>query len=590
MHCFPSRSNRCLAWAGCALLLGLLACAAPGGERERRLRPNVLLVMTDDQGFGDYSHMGHGALETPVLDRLAASCPQVERFYVSPVCSPTRACLLTGRYNYRTRVVDTWIGRSMLEPEEVTLAEMLGSAGYATGIFGKWHLGDCYPMRPMDQGFEESLVHLGGGLAQPSEPPANGRRYTDALLYRNGEEVQTQGYCTDVYFDAAMDFIEESAAAERPFFTYVATNAPHGPFHDVPEDLYGKYKALDVASTLPGKGEQADREARICAMLENIDQNLGRMLAGLEERGLLENTIVVFLSDNGPVPGRYNAGLRGFKTGVHEGGIRTPLYVSWGDRFDAETRVEPIAAHIDLLPTILDMTGVEPPAGSALDGRSLLPLLDGESVPWAKRRLFLQSHRGDVPTARHNFAAVGQRWKLLRASGFGRATAPADAAFELYDLLADPGEQRDLAAQQPAVLAQILADYDAWFADVSSTRPDNFAAPRIVLGSEHAPRTALTRQDWRVTDTQGWSSNGVWKVSVPEAAEFDLHVNFSKDVSVDQLRFHTGTGVFERSVQAAGRSLDLGSVTCEDGSYDLRVECLLAGELVPLHQVILSRR
>jgi arylsulfatase A-like enzyme len=584
------RWRRPSAWVCCALLPAFLACETIGREETLPAKPNVVLVMTDDQGFGDYSHMGHGALETPHLDRLAASCPKLERFYVSPVCSPTRASLLTGRYNYRTRVVDTWIGRSMLEPEEVTLAEMLGSAGYATGIFGKWHLGDCYPMRPMDQGFEESLVHLGGGLAQPSEPPANDRRYTDPLLYRNGVQTQTEGYCTDVYFDAAMEFIDESATAKRPFFAYVATNAPHGPYHDVPEDLYAKYKALDMASTLPGKSEQVDREARICAMLENIDQNVGRMLTGLKQRGLLENTIVIFLSDNGPVPGRYNAGLRGFKTGVHEGGIRTPLYVSWGERFQGQTHVAPIAGHIDVLPTILDMTGVALPAGVALDGRSLLPLLDGALVDWPERQIVLQSHRGDTPSARHNFALVGQRWKLVRPSGFGRSEAPAAVPFELYDLSADPHELHDLATARPTLLAQLLKDYDAWFADVSSTRPNNYAPPRIILGSEQETRTALTRQDWRVSDTQGWSTNGVWKVSVPDNAEFNLRVNFSKEVTVDQLRFHTEAGVFERAVEASGRSLDLGRVTCESGSYDLRVECLLAEELVPLHQVILERR
>ena len=310
-------------------MLRILVLIALAGFGSAQSRPNVVLVMTDDQGIGDFSHAGHGVLETPNLDLLAASSPKVARFYVSPVCSPTRASLLTGRYNYRTRVVDTWIGRSMMEPEEVTLAEILGAAGYATGIFGKWHLGDCYPLRPIDQGFEEALVHRGGGLAQPSEPPANERRYTDAILVHNGVEVETEGYCTDVYFDAALEFIDESLEAERPFFAYVATNAPHDPFHDVPPELYAKYAGRELEPTLRGKSDKVDREARICAMVENIDQGVGRLLEHLEELGIADDTIVVFLNDNGPLWGRFTKGLRGHKTGVYEGGIRAPLFVRW---------------------------------------------------------------------------------------------------------------------------------------------------------------------------------------------------------------------------------------------------------------------
>ncbi|MBW2416809.1 MAG: arylsulfatase, partial [Deltaproteobacteria bacterium] len=396
------------------VLLG--ACGTVSQEE----RPNVVLVMSDDQGLGDFSHAGHGVLATPNLDRLAAASPQVKRFYVSPVCSPTRACLMTGRYNYRTRVVDTWIGRSMMEPDEVTVAEILNAAGYATGIFGKWHLGDCYPLRPIDQGFEVALVHRGGGLAQPSEPPANAGRYTDPILFRNGEEVQTKGYCTDVYFDAALEFIDASLAAERPFFAYVATNAPHGPYGDVPEDLYEKYAESDLEPTLRGKSDQVDREAKICAMVENIDRNVGRLLDHLERRGITRETIVVFLNDNGPVGGRYTRGLRGSKSSVYEGGIRAPLFVRWPGQLSPATEVEPITAHIDLLPTILAATGVPVPSGLHLDGRDLLPLLKGEGAGWSERTLFLQTHRGNTPGFERHFAVIDQRWKLVRASGFGK--------------------------------------------------------------------------------------------------------------------------------------------------------------------------
>nr|MBX2873931.1 sulfatase-like hydrolase/transferase [Saprospiraceae bacterium] len=276
-------------------------------QQEQTERPNIILIMTDDQGIGDLGVTGNPIIETPNIDAMASRSASLNRFYVSPVCSPTRACLMTGRYNYRTRVVDTWVGRSMMDTEEVTIAELLQDAGYATGIFGKWHLGDCYPMRPGDQGFEESLVHKGGGLAQPSEPYENQRRYTDAILFRNGEQVQTKGYCTDVYFDGALDFIESAVANDKPFFSYIAMNAPHGPYHDVPTDLKAKYKEKDILSISIGETNEKllDNVAGVLAMIENVDQNMGKLFSQLDEWGLTENTLVIFMVDNGPNSRRY---------------------------------------------------------------------------------------------------------------------------------------------------------------------------------------------------------------------------------------------------------------------------------------------
>ncbi len=367
----------------CALGLGCAGDHTPEGAAAGAAeRPNIVLVMTDDQGYGDFGFAGNPVLQTPHLDALAAQSAQVERFYVSPVCTPTRASLMTGRYNYRTRAIDTYIGRAMMEPEEVTIAEMLREAGYATGIFGKWHLGDNYPMRAMDQGFEESLVHRGGGIGQPSDPPGGQGKYTDAVLFRNGTREETTGYCTDVYFDAAFEFMRRAASEGRPFFAYVPTNAPHGPFHDVPEDWLAHYTQTDLTAALADPGQASeqvlDRLARSYAMISNIDDNIGRLTARLETLGLADNTLLVFMVDNGPDRDRYNAGLRGRKGTVFEGGIRSPLLARWPGRLP--TGGEPadrIAAHIDIAPTLLDAAGVEPPAGLHLDGRSLLGLLAG---------------------------------------------------------------------------------------------------------------------------------------------------------------------------------------------------------------------
>ena len=316
-------------------------------------------------------------------------------------------------------------------------------------------------------------------------------------------QTQTRGYCTDVFFDAALEFIDAARASNRPFFAYLAPNAPHSPFHDVPEVLYRKYAAKDLAPVLLGAREDADTVARVFAMVENIDANVGRLLAYLERRALAANTIVIFMTDNGPNTRRYVAGLRGMKSEVYEGGIRAPFFLRWPDRVHAGARSDRIAAHIDVMPTLLAAASVVAPAGVVLDGRNFLPLLAGEPIDWPDRHLVLQTHRGDTTVPFHNAAIRNQRWKLLRASGASRETLPPNAVFELYDLVADPGEKHDRAAEHPETVRQLEQAYARWFEDVSTTRPDNFAPPRIVVGSPREPETVLTSQDKRVPEN-GW--------------------------------------------------------------------------------------
>ncbi|MHC4893540.1 MAG: arylsulfatase [Planctomycetota bacterium] len=548
--------------------------------------PNIVLILTDDQGYEDFGAMGHPVLVTPHLDALRAQSPKVERFYVSPVCSPTRAALMTGRYPYRTRVVDTWIGRSMMDPTEVTVAELLRDAGYTTGLFGKWHLGDCYPMRPQDQGFEQVLMHRGGGLAQPSEPPANDGRYTDPILFRNGEQIATEGYCTDVYFDAALEFIERSVESERPFFAYVPTNAPHGPFGDVPEDLRRTYveRGLD------------DREARICAMIENVDQNVGRLLERLDGLEIADDTLVMFLCDNGPIGGRPYASadaLRGAKGTVYEGGIRTPLFVRWPGELTPEAVLDRHLAHIDVLPTLLELAGVETPDGLEVDGRSFASELRGLGGGTDDRHLFLQAHRGDAPVAEHNMAVVGTRWKLVRASGFGRSEAVPEHPFELYDLLEDPGETSDLASDRPDVVEALRERYATWFEDVSTTRDDNYAPPRIVIGDPAEPSTALTRQDWRPDDGVGWGAGGEWLLEARPGTRMACTVLFVEPQAPETVRVHLGDRSIEVTGTQDGLSTRFGPFALpalEAGPLALRVEVEAGGEAIAVHQVLLDPR
>ncbi len=483
--------------------------------------PNIILIITDDQGYGDFTHMGNPVIQTPNIDSMAARSATMENFYVSPVCSPTRANLMTGRYNYRTGVIDTYIGRSMMRTEEVTIAEILKKAGYATGIFGKWHLGDCYPMRPMDQGFDEALVLKGGGLAQPSEPFENQRHYTNPYLFHNGKMVQEKGYCTDVYFNHAMKFIEKNVRENKPFFAYIPTNAPHGPFHDVPKDLFEKYKAMDIASIALDAKPNADVLAAIAAMIENIDQNVGRLFSFLKKTGTEENTIVVFLTDNGPNTRRYVRQLRGKKGEVLEGGIRTVLYMHWPAKFDGHEKSAIRVAHYDLMPTLLEAAGVPVPDTLHFDGRSFLPLLKDEDVSWPERYLFLQWHRGDEPEPLNSFAMVGQKWELIR-QGTGE--------FELYDIVNDPGEKNNLAGQHPEIVEEMKKGYLEWFHDVSTTRPGNYAKPRIVIGTDHETETILTAQDWTRLSGKGWGNKGSWGLTVAQPAVFDIIVRPGKHI------------------------------------------------------------
>jgi len=514
--------------------------SAPAPAAAAGARPNVILIITDDQGYGDLGLTGNPVLETPHLDALARAGASMQHFYVSTVCSPTRASLMTGRYNYRTRVVDTFKGRSMMEPAETTLPELLRAAGYATGIFGKWHLGDNYPMRPTDQGFEEALIIRGGGLGQPSDPIENKRRYTDPIVFHNNQRMQAKGFCTDVFFDGAWAFIDEARRTGRSFFAHIALNAPHDPLHDVPPALYEKYKAKDLSPVLVKSGNNADTIARVYAMVENIDQNVGRLMIRLRELGLLENTVVIFMSDNGPSGARFNGGLRGSKGDHYEGGIRTPFFVQWPGKIKPGTAPREIAAHIDVMPTLLEATGVPPPPDLKFDGRSILPLLQGRAIHWPDRSLVWQYHRGEQPIEGHNLAVRTQRWKLVRPTG--RADQPVEAAFELYDLEADPGERTNLAAVHPDTVEQLRQVYWRWFEDISTTRPDNYAPPRIVIGSDREKSTTLTRQDWResVAASQGRSPLGVWLLRGERDATYSVELRWLQPVAPGTVEIRAG--------------------------------------------------
>jgi arylsulfatase/arylsulfatase A len=544
-------------------------------------RPNVILLMTDDQGIGDFGVMGNELIETPNIDALAAKSGSIETFYVSPVCSPTRASLMTGRYNQRTRCIDTWLGRSSMDPDEYTLAEALNEAGYATGIFGKWHLGDVYPMRPQEQGFEKVLMHRGGGLAQPSEPLENNQRYTDPILFdESGKSKLYKGFCTDVYFDAAMNMIDE-VGGKKPFFIYLPTNAPHGPYHDVPEDLRQHYMEKDLlplsAVEIPENLRAAEQDmlARIAAMITNEDQNMGRLVKFLIEKGLLENTILVRLNDNGPNSMRYVGDMRGMKTWVHEGGVRSPLWIHWPAKIAAGRKAEIIAAHIDIMPTLLEACGAKP-GKNRMDGTSFLGLLTGAGkAEWPERKLVLQTHRGTHVVKYHHFMIREGDWKLLNASGFSNENFPGEPKWELYNLKDDPKETVNLAARHPERVARLKMAYEEWFEDVSSTRPDNYAPPLGLIGTEHENPTTLTRQDWLGSSWEV-GATGYWEVEVAKAVIADIEVIFHPEEVKGDSAVTLHAGEVELTQKTNGHRITFHGVALPQGK--LRLEGVRSGE------------
>ncbi|QGJ70760.1 N-acetylgalactosamine 6-sulfate sulfatase [Planctomycetales bacterium 10988] len=460
-------------------------------------RPNVILIMTDDQGYGDMSCHGNPYLKTPAIDSLYRESIQLTDFHVDPTCSPTRSALMTGRYSPRTGVWHTVMGRSMLRKDEVTLADVFAENGYRTGMIGKWHLGDNHPFFPEERGFDYVLAHGGGGIGQT--PDFWGNDYYDDVYYQGSVPVQEAGYCTDVFFEAATKFI--SAPQNKPFFCYLATNVPHSP-RIVPEQYSKPYQDIPGVS------------AEFYGMLANFDENLGRLLKHLETTGLAENTILIFMTDNGSADGFYNAGMRGKKGSAYDGGHRVPCFIRWPSKFGRTPRaVDQITAHVDLFPTLLELCGLEEYDPPPRDGTSLVPLLEGKD-DWKERTLFVQSHRIDHPEPWRQSAVMTQRWRLVDGK-------------QLFDVSHDPGQKKDVAADHPEVVEQLRGEYEAYYRSVSE-RFDEYTS--IILGTEANEPDHLTAHDWHTGKSlPPWNQdkvqqmpevNGYWVVDVATPGKY----------------------------------------------------------------------
>jgi arylsulfatase A-like enzyme len=481
----------------------LAACLLLPATSAAADRPNVVIVMTDDQGLGDTSFMGNPVLKTPHLDAFARESVRLTDFHVAPMCSPTRGQLLTGLAALRNGATSVTAGRTFLRPGLPTLPEVFRAAGYATGIFGKWHLGDSFPHRPLDKGFEESVHHLGWG--QLASTPEAGWPLIDGRLFRNDREERYRGHCTDVWFDEAMAWMKRQKAAGRPFLCYLPTNAPHGPHIELDE-----YVAPYRKPGLP---------AAFFGMIAHVDARFGGLDRFLAAEGLRNDTIVIYMTDNGGTSGvkTFNAGLRAGKTTLYEGGHRVPCWIRWPAGGLGESRdIDEPTQNTDLLPTLCDVCGIAPVNRGEADlpyaGTSLAGLLRGRVDSLPERTLVVQY--GQTP-AKHDACVIRGPWRLVKGN-------------ELYDVQADRGQTRDLAGSHPDIVARLRADYESWWNGIAGSLDD--FVPQT-LGAKQQPVVELTSGDWEniyadnvgyVRQAVGGPTGGTWHVHVERPGRYEF--------------------------------------------------------------------
>lgn len=565
------------------------------------LRPHILLIMTDDQGYWDTGATGNPYIDTPHMDRLAAEGTQFPRYYAAPVCAPTRAGMMTGRYALRTGLYNTRFGGDSMGKSEITVAQLLQQAGYRTGLFGKWHLGMYPGYQPQERGFDEFFGHYHGHIERYDFPDQ---------LYHNGTLVRARGYVTDLFTDAAMDFIEDATAADanRPFFCAVMYNAPHSPF------------LLDTSHSNQAEGDQLLekylerglplREARIYGMIERIDQNLGRLLGQLEQRGLADNTLILFTSDNGGVSRFWKGGMNGAKSSVYEGGVRAPFFVRWPGVVPAGGVVDAQVSHVDLLPTLCELAGVDPPGDRVLDGRSLVPLL--RAGQGAQHQPYVY-HTWDrfFPNPDRRWGISDQRWKLVGM--FGANAKPDPAGWRLFDLQNDPGESRNLAKQHPETVARLRTEFVRWFEEVTDgivyqpipipvghpkQNPVKLEPSWATCEGDHIAYT-FDGYDWDTIDA--WKQLGeqaVWRIDVLQPGQYSVQLRYGcrPQAAGGVLEIAAGPSSLQHTVQATATAdqftrFPAGVLHLESGQQRLSVRILQAtgDELMRLNAVYLQR-
>lgn len=543
-----------------------------GGVSQESKRPNVILIITDDQGYGDFGFTGNEQIKTPVLDALSKRSVRFNNFYVSPVCAPTRSSLMTGRYSLRTGVRDTYNGGAIMASNEVTIAEMLKQGNYKSGMYGKWHLGDNYPSRPMDQGFDESLIHLSGGMGQVGDFTTyfqGDRSYFDPVLWYNGNQKKYDGYCSDIFTDNAIDFIEKNQDA--PFFCYLSFNAPHTPLQ-VPDKYYQMYADIDPSITFDknnsSKRKMSDKDKedarKVYAMVSNIDDNIGKVISKVKSLGIEDNTIIIFMTDNGPQQLRYVGGMRGLKGSVYRGGIRVPFLFSYPDQFKGNSDIETTTAHIDILPTLAKLCNVDLPKNKKIDGNSLLPLLKGTKVDWQERPLFFYWTRR-YPELYNNIALQKGDYKLVGKTDYNATIED----FQMFDIKKDPNEQHNIVLDNKNLANDLKQNLDDTYRELINSN-NLINQPPISVGSKFENPIILNRND--AGGERGiWNQEeifGKWYVDIAEG-HYNLKFKFVKPIEaggrlfletkavVNQLKIDKETDVIEM------KNIYLPKMTCD---------------------------
>ncbi|ARV16522.1 arylsulfatase [Polaribacter sp. SA4-12] len=497
------------------ILLVNIACKQNNEvEKTNTKKPNVILVITDDQGYGDLGVHGNKVIKTPNVDAFYKESHHLTDFHVGPTCAPTRSGLMTGRYANSTGVWHTVGGWSLLRAEEKTIADMFTEAGYKTGAFGKWHMGDNYPFRAHDRGFQKTVMHYGGGVQQT--PDYWNNDYFDDTYFVNGTPKKFKGYCTDVFFDEATKFIEESK--EQPFFAYISTNAPHGPYN-VPLEYYNLYK--DLSDTV-----LADTQKRFYGMITNVDDNFGKLRKKLKDLNIADNTILIFMTDNGTSSGYYNkkgkvtgynAGMRGTKGSEYEGGHRVPFFIHWKNGNISKAKdINLLTAQLDIMPTLAELCGIELPKDHRkINGESLVAALKGEQKE-NNRMLVTDSQRMNYPVKWKNSATMQNKWRLINGK-------------ELYDIGNDKGQKNDVAEQNPEKVAEMRAFYENWWKEVSVQFDEEIKIP---VGIKTENPVTLTAHDahsfkedypWnQIQIRNGNVGSGYWALDVKTAGEYEI--------------------------------------------------------------------
>jgi len=494
---------------GMILFLAILyAC------KQKPKKPNIILILTDDQGYADISAHGSPDVSTPNMDKLKSQSISLNDFHVSPTSAPTRSAILTGRHPFRNGITHTILERERLAPGITTLPEVLKRKDYVTGIFGKWHLGDEPEYQPENRGFDEVFIHGGGGIGQAfpgscADVPDNS--YFNPVIKHNGTFVKTSGFCTNVFFAQSLSWIKEQSQAKKPFFAYIATNAPHGPFL-APE----KYKKKFINQGYPVNAQG------FYGMIENIDDNLGILLDKLDQWGIADNTILIFMSDNGKTYGgqnevhgeTYNAGMRGFKGSVYEGGTRVPFFIRWPGKFEAGKEVNVLLNHYDILPSFADILDIDITDIENLDGSSFLPFLINDSIQ-AKNRYRI-AHKGRWPLNPDNInnQETAQQW-----IGTAESSNPRNYKFkgfsirderyklvnnsELYDLLKDPGEQINIISEHAEKAIGMKKIYEKWWENIIPFLVNEnvpLAKEKPFWTEYYAQKDSIGIKDWIIPD------------------------------------------------------------------------------------------